>query len=331
MNNRNGVRSNILRVVTYHRVAEPNERPWLNPGLISATPDLFAQQMDVLAREYQVVSMHDVLAAVREGRRLPERAVLITFDDGYRDFAEHAWPILKQRNLPATVFVPTAYPDQPQRQFWWDKLHQVFARVEQEVLEDTPVGALSLRTEADRRQSMKRFQNYIKTLRHEEAMRQVDALFAQVGPTPPDEPAVLGWEALRRLAGEGVVLAAHTQTHPVLNRTTVAHAREEIVGSQADLERHIGAALPVFSYPDGGHNEAVMQILKEEGFLLAFNGPAGDDDLATGNPLRIRRVNITRRTTPWLLRVRLARWFVPVERFRLRKRIAEITEEPIDA
>src|SRR2546421_516354 len=106
-------RPNVLRVLTYHRVDEPGARPKLNPGLISATPEVFDQEMSYLAANYHVVSMPELLQAYRTGTPLPPRAVLVTFDDAYCDFAEHAWPTLKRYRLPATLFVPTAYPDQP--------------------------------------------------------------------------------------------------------------------------------------------------------------------------------------------------------------------------
>ena len=69
---------NTLRVLTYHRVANPEDTPTLNPRLISATPAVFAQQMEYLARRYHVVSLPQVHAAVVSGATPPQRAVLIT-------------------------------------------------------------------------------------------------------------------------------------------------------------------------------------------------------------------------------------------------------------
>src|SRR5207253_2705015 len=101
-------RANILPVLTYHRVDHENAHPELYPGLISATPGVFNEQMSFLAANYRVVSMLEVLDAAGTGAALPPRSVLVTFDDAYRDFAEHARPILQRYRLPATLFVPTA-------------------------------------------------------------------------------------------------------------------------------------------------------------------------------------------------------------------------------
>ena len=85
-----GERTNLLRVLTYHRVDEPQARPWLDPVLISAAPDVFEVQMKYLSANYQPISVFDVLEAVerRDQIILPPRAVLVTFDDAYQDFEE---------------------------------------------------------------------------------------------------------------------------------------------------------------------------------------------------------------------------------------------------
>src|SRR4051812_39876654 len=90
----------------YHKV---NDVPG-NP--LSVPTSLFAEQMAALADlGYRVVALDEVLAHYREGRPLPPGAVLITFDDGYRDNLENAAPILAARGYPATIFVPIGYLD----------------------------------------------------------------------------------------------------------------------------------------------------------------------------------------------------------------------------
>src|SRR5215203_5754912 len=85
LENMDSQKPGFLRVLTYHRIDEPTRRLWLDPSLISTTPKDFAKQMAYLAAYYQMVSVSDVLAAVksRNIKDLPPRAVLVTFDDGY--------------------------------------------------------------------------------------------------------------------------------------------------------------------------------------------------------------------------------------------------------
>jgi peptidoglycan/xylan/chitin deacetylase (PgdA/CDA1 family) len=301
-----GEASHLLRVLTYHHVERPEARPALYPGLISATPEAFEQQMAYVAANYDVVSMPELLDAWRTGAALPFRPVMVTFDDAYRDFAEYAWPILNRYRLPVTLFVPTAFPDHPEQTFWWDRLYQALASTSRDHLA-TPEGQLPLATAAQRLQTYRRLRDYVKSRPHAEAMAWVAQVCDELG-APPPEHNVLSWEALRRLAREGVTLGAHTRTHPLMNRVSLDEVRAEAVGSLRDLEREIGSALPVFAYPSGGLNDEIVQLLEREGFALAFTTLPGINDMRRVDPLRLRRINVGQRTNLTVLRARLLPW-----------------------
>jgi len=309
----------MLRVLTYHRVANLQDAPMLHPQIISATPANFEKQMRFVAEKYQVVSMPQVLDAVAKKERLPQRAVLVTFDDAYFDFGV-AWSILQSLKLPATLFVPTAYPDQPERAFWWDRLYRAFSSTKQTALRATALGTLPLTTSQQRQQSLKRLQNHIKIIPHAQALALVDEVCGQLDSKPILQKSVLSWKELRQLAKEGVTLCAHTQTHPIMTQLSNDEVRQEVVGSQNDLQREIGAALPIFCYPGGSHDEAVVSVLREEGFAVAFTTLKGQNDLRTADLLRLRRTNMTRRTSLPIFRAKLWRWSAYVDRWRQKRR-----------
>lgn len=300
---------NYLRVLTYHRVADVNVQTPFHPRLISATPAVFALQMAYLAKNYNVVSMHDVVKAAQKNAELPARAVLITFDDGYYDFGEIAWPILKRNGLTATVFIPTAYPDHPQLFFWWDRLYHSVTSSSNSELSCVPGGPLPLKTFSDRLTSLKFIQNYIKTLSNDVAMRLVNEICLELRVPDQGKKSTMGWEELRQLAKEGLTLGAHTRTHPILTRLPLEKIQEEVRGSIEDLKREIGYVLPVFCYPNGNCNRQIMQILRNEGILLAFSGKDGYNDIRRAELLELRRTNITRRTSVFIFRLRLLRIF----------------------
>lgn len=312
----------MLRVLTYHRIAGPERDPQLSPRLVSATPEVFARQVQHLASHYHVLGLVDVLEAVEARRGLPRRAVLITFDDAYRDFLEVAWPILQRHRLPATLFVPTAYPDRPERGFWWDRLHRAFTDPARSELVLREIGKLPLQTRAERLAAMQQAIQRCKQLRHDEAMLLVEAICDQLGEDNVHHPSVLGWEELRALASAGVAVCAHTRWHPLLTRLSRQRAREEIAGSQADVEQEIGDGLPAFCYPDGAHDDVVVELVRQEGFVLAFTQIDGHSRLGVTDPLRIFRTNITPRTTLPAFRLRLHTWFTHVDRWRHERRQA---------
>jgi peptidoglycan/xylan/chitin deacetylase (PgdA/CDA1 family) len=319
------MRSSGLRVLTYHRVLEPPDVATTDPSLISATPAVFDRQMGYLAAHYRAVSAEEVLEAARTGRSLPERAVMVTFDDGCRDFGEIAWPILRRHGIPATVFVSTAFPDHPEREFWWDRIYRAAGSSARAALELSPLGVLPLDTPQRRRASVRALQNHLKAIPHAEAMRLAEWIIRELGGVEALPGEVLSWSALRGLVREGVTLCAHTRTHPALDQLTLDEARAEIRGSHEDLLREIGSSPPLFAYTFGAHSDGVMEVLREEGFELAVTCLDGHNEMPFRDPLRLRRTHITRRTTPFIFSLRLLKVFSYVDRWRHRHRSTDLS------
>ncbi len=311
-----GGRANLLQVLTYHRIDEPRSRPDLSPTTISATPDVFERQMAHLAAHYHVVTMPEVFAARNGGPRLPRRAVLLTFDDAYRDFAEHAWPILRRFRLHATLFVPTAYPGHPERAFWWDRLHQSLQGAGATEGCELPWEQHALDAPATRGSVYRELVTWLKSLPHAEAIAWVERLARKLQTPAAAVDHVLNWDELRQLASDGVTLGAHTQTHPLLHRIPADVARREAAGSFDDLRREIGNVLPVFAYPGGKFNRAAVEAVRRAGFELAFAGRRGINNLDDMDPLRLRRNHIGRGTHHAVFRARLLSWSIHFNRWR---------------
>ena len=305
-------RPDYLRVLTYHRVDDPKAHPWLNPGLISASPDAFEAQMRYLAANYQPVSASQVANAYEMGSQnsLPARAVMVTFDDAYTDFAMHAWPVLKHHRIPALLFVPTAFPDHPERVFWWDRIYDGLQTTSVMYVE-TPIGRLPVSTPIQRDQAYRSLRNYIKTLPHATALASVEQLCMElcVAPHPNN---VLSWASLRNLAREGLTLGAHTQNHPIMNHITPEELQDEIVGSLNDLKDQIGFDPQTFAYPSGIHNDDVVKAVEWAGFRLAFTTGRGINHIGHTPKLRLQRINVGSRTTLPVLRAQLLSWSIPL-------------------
>lgn len=292
----------ILRVLTYHRVDEPEP---------------FARQMEYVARHYHVVSIARVLAAIDGGPRLPPRAVLLSFDDAYRSFAEVAWPILSRHGFRAVLFVPTAYPDGGEERFWWDRLEQAFARTERRTALPTPVGTLPLETAAQRAHAHVLVKRHVKDLQHAETLAATDELCAALG-VGRQEHEVLGWEELRALARQGVTLGSHTRTHPRLDRVPRPQACGELLGAVRDLEREIPGQPRVLAYPDGRFDDELVELARGAGVELAFTTRRGTNDLQRSDRMRLRRIHVDSRDSVDVLRAKLvlsAARLEPVTRF----------------
>ncbi|HEY8176688.1 MAG TPA: polysaccharide deacetylase family protein [Gemmatimonadaceae bacterium] len=101
---------NAFGILMYHRVTD--ERAGIPVPTGNVTPARFRDQMEgLLARGYRVWSLRTALTYAREGRAIPAKTAVVTFDDGYRNLYEHAWPVLRELRIPATIFAATAFVD----------------------------------------------------------------------------------------------------------------------------------------------------------------------------------------------------------------------------
>jgi peptidoglycan/xylan/chitin deacetylase (PgdA/CDA1 family) len=295
---------NLLHVVTYHRIDSPAARLDLSPATLSATPDDFAAQMERVQGEFCPVSIDQVCDAIARQRDLPPRAVLITFDDAYCDFRDHAWPVLRKLQIPAVVFVPTGFADDSRRRFWWDQLHAALRHAPDGAQVDTSLGRVQLLGEAQRKSFTRQLTEKLSSLDHRAALAEVDRIADALAP-PAARRDVLNWQELRQLADEGVAFAPHTRSHPLMDRIPLEEARREVVGSRDDLQQHLGSCPPVFAYPGGAYDEHVKAMLAEEGFQAAFTTRRGANVLARSDALALRRINVGLRTTSALLAAQL--------------------------
>lgn len=113
--------SHALVVLQYHHVSEET------PAATSVSPERFARHMDWLEENrYSIVSMEELIKLLKAKKPLPDKAAVITFDDGYTSIYSTAWPILRQRNWPFTVFINSQHHDEKNRQYMsWEQLREL--------------------------------------------------------------------------------------------------------------------------------------------------------------------------------------------------------------
>ena len=298
-----------LRVLAYHRIDDLRADSPYHPGLISASPEQFVTQMVFLANHYHVCSMADTIVASRSEAVLPTDSVLLTFDDATKDFAHHAWPVLRSLGLPAALFVPTIFPDNTAVGFWWDQLYRAIMKSPGGTSIPAVAGSVTLSSDKQRQQLFRSLKEYLKTIPHSEFRQRLNDIVTAGGVPEPSDNNVLSWDALRQLDREGVTLAPHSHTHPMLNRMTPAEIRFELKTSVEVLESQIGhRVLRTLAYPAGGVNDTVVEAMQAGGFDTAFTTQRGVNDQTFEDPFRLRRINVGARTTLGLLRLQLANW-----------------------
>lgn len=301
-------RPNTFFVLTYHRIAEISVDDPFYPGLISATPDDFRAQMRWLAGRYPIVSLGDVLEAKAAGAPLPLGSVVVTFDDAYRDFADNAWPIVRQLGIPSTLFVPTAFPGQS-LSFWWDRLWRAFRFGTSDVRQVRIGGdVIPIRRRDDR--EFRSIVRALKVLPHQEVEVSCDTLAEQLGAEATDVGnSVMDWPDIRTVSQLGVTVAAHSRSHPRLDRLSEVDLSGEISGSVEDLRRHVPLVAPAFAYPDGGYSPSVISVVQRSDIELAFGTRRGANTVNQYTQWHeLRRINVGRTSDSTILAAQFLYW-----------------------
>lgn len=283
-----------LTALVYHRIGDPSAAGMeFDPSLFSATPEMFARQMRWAAANFNVVSVGDVLAHLDGGERLPDRPLLITFDDGYRDNHELAFPVLRDRNLPAVVFLATGAIG-TNRVMWWDELAYLVGRTDRTGAELPLVGPRSLHDGPSRLSARRELIVALKAVDDDvraHTMGELRDVLGVAAPVP-DAPLFMDWDAVAQLVAGGVDCQPHTVEHPILIRVDGDRARREIRESAEEVRRRTGRPQVAFAYPNGDWSADTMSALAEAGIRLAFTmrlGPCRAADWP-GAPLEIPRV-----------------------------------------
>ena len=287
-----------VAVLVYHRIGDPSEPGFYGFGsVVSATRPEFARQLDYLKANCNVIGMSELLAWRRGEFELPGNAVLITFDDGYRDNLTSAAPELQARDLPAVLFLTSGFADGTLC-FSWDWIAEAFKTTQ---LRSAKLPVLGDATWDSARQRSRIAAGWIaagKGLDHCNFRRQMLALATMLD-VPPPSPAPrsvrLDWADIRALMTAGFAIGAHTATHPILSRVSLQRAAREIAVSRTAIERQIAAPVSCFAYPNGLFNEDHEKLVEQEGLELAFRAEGGVAFAGEikRRPLAIRRICIS--------------------------------------
>ncbi len=283
-----------LTALVYHRIGDPAEPGMeFDPAVFSATPEMFDRQMRWVSANFNVIGIPDLLAHMDGGPRLPERPLLITFDDGYRDNHELAFPVLRGLNLPAVIFLATGAIG-TDRVMWWDELRFLLLRTERTGADLPLVGPRSLHGAPSRTSARMELLAALKAVTDDERVAAMANLreVLGVGAPRPQTPLFMDWDAVAELVANRVECQPHTVDHPILIRVDGDRARREISESAAEIARRTGRPSVAFAYPNGDWSTDVMRAVGEAGMRLAFTmrlGPVRARDWQEA-PLEIPRV-----------------------------------------
>ena len=268
-----------LAVLCYHGVVPERLPPGHPQHPLTIAVDDFAEQLRFLRRWFHPVTASAVCDHYVNGEPLPRHALLVTFDDGYRNNLTLAAPLLEKYGFPAIVFIATGYIG-ARRFYWYDELlRRLAVWTDESVL--IPGGAETRpwpRDEAARRglareieAAAKRVPNDVR-LEYLDYLRQRTPWWSLDGPER-DMITPMTWDEVRALARRGFEIGSHTVEHPILSRLAPDALRTELHQSRERLEEVTGRSCFAISYPNGSLADispAVIAATEAAGYQLGF-------------------------------------------------------------
>lgn len=272
-------RSRSFQILTYHRVNDEHD-PFF-PGIPTK---VFARQMEYLASHRRVCSLTDLIDGLKQGS-IPENAIAITFDDGYRDNFLHAFPVLKQLSIPATIFLATGVIGSPSV-LWHDRVFSAFRETRVPFLTDfnNGSGSLSLLSLSDKLLAQRQVLEFLWSQTDIEREAWLRRLSENLEVADGGEKAglMLSWDEVRTMHQQGVLFGSHTITHPILSRLSEERLVQELQDSKRAIEEKLGTEVSAFAYPVGrkqDFSEMTKSRLKEAGYGCALTTVFGANEM----------------------------------------------------
>jgi len=323
-------------ILLYHRVTNLQT----DPQLLSVNPDHFTEHLEYISEHYNPISLSELHKAINIGQ-IPDKSVVITFDDGYADNFLNAKSLLERYNIPATFFVTSGYVGS-EKEFWWDDLERLL------LLPDHLPDHLDLMISGkfmswnlyNEMESAEGFEQGIQRENWNVLMnsdpgpqyglyRDLHRLLKPLPSAQQDSILItlarwtglprtgrithrsLALEELKHLdEGDLVEIGAHTVTHPMLSMQPYETQKEEILKGKQSLEKILNHPVQSFSYPFGGYgdfNNNTVTAVRAAGIPIACAN-YGSTLIKSMDVYRLPRV-LVRDWNQELFSLKIKEWF----------------------
>lgn len=285
-----------LLVVMYHGITALRHDP---PVWTQLPAEKFRSQLEFLCRHYTLISQGELVAAIHNGTSLPERAAMITFDDGLRNNFSVALPILRELGAPATVFLTVDLVGSKEI-LWVDELYLLLRQAaEQGISPELRNWAACEHFRAGR--VWQAYEITVEDLKRSCMAERTSELnrLRNNNPVAPDKRRkdfeLLTWEEVKAMYRTGLVeFGVHTATHRIVSELDEGEWEREIVAPRKKLEENVGPGIASFCFPNGRPNVDFrpehLDLLKKAGYACAFTTESALFAWPGGNCMSIGRV-----------------------------------------
>jgi peptidoglycan/xylan/chitin deacetylase (PgdA/CDA1 family) len=245
-----------------------------------------------------MATLDEVVGLLSGAERLTEPRILITFDDGYMDNFQLAYPILRRHGVQGVFFLPTGFAGTG-RIPWWDEIAYIVkhSRRTRFRLEYPQPQDFDLEAEGIARSLM-----YILRLYKQPAMRDASRFVEQLEqacdssrPGPGAQRCFLDWNEAREMQQGGMAFGSHTHSHEILSKLPAESQLQELRVSREILERELGRPIDTLAYPVGARDTfsaETISALRQANYRAAFSFYTGFNSAGSIAPFDIRRCGV---------------------------------------
>jgi peptidoglycan/xylan/chitin deacetylase (PgdA/CDA1 family) len=267
-------------ILTFHHVRPRREQAFEPNRLLEITPEFLDSVLTRLRqRGFAIVSLDSALQRLRRGAQEP--FAVLTFDDGYRDLASHALPVLERHSAPFVAYVTPGFADGVAR-LWWVELEEAIRGLDRiDLVAAGRIFSSDCVSAETKRAAFAELYARLRAVGEGERLRIVRTLAAQarIEPSALPRSLCLGWNELRALARHPLAtIGAHTLTHPRLADLDCARAIAEMDDSRRRIETELGVEARHFCYPYGDSGSAAARefdLARSLGFASAVTTRPG--------------------------------------------------------
>jgi peptidoglycan/xylan/chitin deacetylase (PgdA/CDA1 family) len=279
-------RSGALVVLTFHRVLPDGEMCTTSslPGMV-VRQSTFESLLNYLSDHFEIVSLDDVTP----GKTFDKGRLrfVITFDDGWSDNFQFAYPIAQTYRAPITIFLCSAMMGSTSP-FWPEKVAEILRKTDD--LPELKAAVSRVAVElipSFTRQIASASGSYAETIIEalkflrveirDQFIERIGNIIAAAPVTAVTDPAnaLMSWSEVAVLFRQGVTFGSHTRTHQVLTTLESGEVTDEVIGSRKDIEYRLVKRCRAFAYPNGSYSSTVKRAVKEAGYDFAFTTEPG--------------------------------------------------------
>jgi peptidoglycan/xylan/chitin deacetylase (PgdA/CDA1 family) len=262
------------QILILHRVVPISARERIHNHLsLEISPEHLESIISYFRKkDYDFISLDMLRLWLETNRKTKKKFVIFTFDDGYKDNLNYAYPIFKKHNIPFTIYITSSFPDK-HAIIWWYILEDLILKTSK-IQYSFSVGSANLNCQnyRNKERSFLYVRKLINRLHDKNLEEELTKFFTRFGFSIHDHrnEMVLSWDEISDLAKDPLVtIGAHTLNHYNLRNLTEEQSFHEIIDSKKLLETKINSKVNHFSYPFGEYGSREIEFVKRSNYLTA--------------------------------------------------------------